>query len=411
MAHHYFRLRLLQSEILQVLQYRQAQRIHEGRKHGSNQYMHTRLSSSFLQNFVSFHAWRKDIDRRLWEWKESAPLQEDTTVQFSVHFLELNYWQAVIMLYRQSLSVPPTLAGEISPSDDVASPMSVGTDEIEDEDDIYLKVAEAGQRVLKLYRQLHRLHLVNYTYLATVHLFMAGIAFLYAIWHSPTVRGRLTLDDVEYTVRAATSVLADLVVVCPPAEACRDAFDRMSKATIKMSVSTTGFKHPDDDQSSVSKQQDYKSPVSPPPMNNELSQKRSARQTRPPPQFDMNLRELFPELQEESSFEAPFGQWQPGMFSAPPQPQAPRSQTYPVAPTQYDTNLQTSVDMRTMNSADDPYVLSTELDFLLTGGDTTMYDGNPGIDLGFDGDENRWAEGPQVDLFDGFFFGGTNASA
>jgi hypothetical protein len=28
---------------------------------------------------------------------------------------------------------------------------------------------------------------------------------------------------------------------CPPAEACRDAFDRMSKATIQMCMSTTGF--------------------------------------------------------------------------------------------------------------------------------------------------------------------------
>ena len=107
--------------------------------------MHTKLSSSFLQNHVSFHAWRKDIDRRLWEWKESAPAQQDTTVQFPIQFLELNYWQAVIMLYRQSLSVPPTLAGEVSPSDDVASPLSVNTAELEDEDDIYLKVAEAGQ--------------------------------------------------------------------------------------------------------------------------------------------------------------------------------------------------------------------------------------------------------------------------
>lgn len=174
-SHHYFRLRLLQSEILQVLQYRQAQRTHESKQDQPNEFMHTTLSSSFLQNFASFHAWRKDIDRRLWEWKESAPLQKDTTVQFSVKFLELNYWQAVIMLYRQSLSVPPTLAGEMSPDDDVASPMSIGTDEPENEDEIYLKVAEAGQSVLKLYRQLHRLHLVNYTYLATVHLFMAGV--------------------------------------------------------------------------------------------------------------------------------------------------------------------------------------------------------------------------------------------
>lgn len=173
-SHHYFRLRLLQSEILQVLQYRQAKKAHASDRIHNNQYMHTNLPSPFLQNFDSFQAWRRDIDRRLWDWKESAPLQQDTTVQFSVKFLELNYWQAVIMLYRQSLSVPPSLAGEISPSDDVSSPMSFNAEDHEDEDEIYLKVAEAGQRVLKLYRQLHRVHLVNYTYLATVHLFMAG---------------------------------------------------------------------------------------------------------------------------------------------------------------------------------------------------------------------------------------------
>ena len=173
-AHHYFRLRLLQSEILQVLQYRQAQKVHEQDRKRSNQFMHTQLSSPFLEPFESFHAWRKDIDRRLWEWKESAPLQKDTTVQFSVKFLELNYWQAVIMLYRQSLSIPPDLAEEAGPHNDVETPLTPNNEENEHEDDIFLKVAEAGQRVLKLYRQLHRIHLVNYTYLATVHLFMAG---------------------------------------------------------------------------------------------------------------------------------------------------------------------------------------------------------------------------------------------
>ena len=190
-AHHYFRLRLLQSEILQVLQYKQAQRVHAKNGQSKSPFMHTKISCPFLKPFDSFHAWRTDIDRRLWEWKESAPLQQDTTVQFSIKFLELNYWQAVIMLYRQSLSVPHTLAGEVGPHIDVESPMTPNADSYEDEDEIFLKVAEAGQRVLKLYRQLHRVHLVNYTYLATVHLFMAGIAFLYSIWHSPTVRSRL----------------------------------------------------------------------------------------------------------------------------------------------------------------------------------------------------------------------------
>jgi hypothetical protein len=190
-AYHYFRLRLLQSEILQVLQYQQAQIARQSGANMTNEFMHTKLPSPFLVNFDSFRSWRKDIDRRLWEWKESAPDQKETGVAFSVHFLELNYWQAVIMLYRQSLSTPAPLAGESSPTEDVASPSSPRVEEKEDEDDVFLKCAEAGQKTLKLYRQLHRLRLVNYTYLATHHLFMAGISFLYAVWHSPVVRSRL----------------------------------------------------------------------------------------------------------------------------------------------------------------------------------------------------------------------------
>ena len=49
------------------------------------------------------------------------------------------------------------------------------------------------------------------------------------------------MDEVDFTILAATSVLGDLIAKCPPAEACRDAFDRMSKATVTMCMSTTGF--------------------------------------------------------------------------------------------------------------------------------------------------------------------------
>jgi hypothetical protein len=174
-AHHYFRLRLLQSEILQVLQHRQAQQARASGANQCNEFMHTKLPSPFLAKFDSFRAWRVDIDRRLLEWKDSAPTQHDAGVQFSPLFLELNYWQALIMLYRQSLVVPFGLQNELgNTGSDVGSPSMVNVEEREDEDLVFLKVAEAGQKVLKLYRQLHRVHLVNYTFLATHHLFMAG---------------------------------------------------------------------------------------------------------------------------------------------------------------------------------------------------------------------------------------------
>lgn len=42
------------------------------------------------------------------------------------------------------------------------------------------------------------------------------------------------MDDVDFTILAATSVLGDLVDKCPPAEACKEAFERMSRATVQM---------------------------------------------------------------------------------------------------------------------------------------------------------------------------------
>ncbi|KAI3331517.1 hypothetical protein HD806DRAFT_529302 [Xylariaceae sp. AK1471] len=240
-AKHYLRLRLLQSEILQVLQYQQAEVARFNGQNLQNEYMHTRLPSPFLSKFDSFRSWRKNIDERLYAWKNSAPTKQDSGVAFSPEFLELNYWQAIIMLYRQSLSVPAMFEGEYHTSKEVNSPSIYSQELQEDQERVYVKVAEAGQKILRLYRQLHVQGLVNYTYLATHHLFMAGISYLYAIWHSLVVRSRLTMDEVDFTILAATSVLTDLIDKCPPAEACRDAFDRTAKATIKMATSNGGF--------------------------------------------------------------------------------------------------------------------------------------------------------------------------
>lgn len=195
-AKHYLRLRLLQSEILQVLQYQQAQTARFNGQNLRNEYMHTQLPSPFLQKFDSFRSWRKNIDERLYAWKNSAPTKQDSGVAFSPEFLELNYWQAIIMLYRQSLSVPAMFESEYHTSKEVNSPSIYSQERQEDQERVYVKVAEAGQKILRLYRQLHLQGLVNYTYLATHHLFMAGISYLYAIWHSLVVRSRLVSKHV-----------------------------------------------------------------------------------------------------------------------------------------------------------------------------------------------------------------------
>ncbi|KAI9833784.1 MAG: hypothetical protein M1819_003517 [Sarea resinae] len=440
-AHHYFRLRLLQSEMLQVLQHQQAQQARANGANRGNQFMHTKLSSPFLQKFNdSFRDWRIDIDRRLWEWKEAAPRTEETGVKFSVQFLELNYWQAVIMLYRQSLSVPPMLAGELGTTDDISSPSMIKIEAREDEDRVFLKVAEAGQKILRLYRQLHRVRLVNYTFLATHHLFMAGISFLYAIWHSSVVRSRLSLDEVDFTVLAATSVLGDLISKCPPAEACRDAFDRMSKATVQMCLSTTGFGSRPSGLDSRQESQGPPSGSQRPGQSQEDSDQRAQQDyfnesqgsRRAPPRFDMNLGDLFSDANGElGSFgrtnngprlRRPSATWKP----------SEEEHTSSANDSRVPANLQPGFDMERPADLDiDPnlqpppqiaphheaYAQSTSypeygfsnMDF--TGGAGAVGN-NPEIDLGFGMGldvEHDWSDGSHLDLFDGFFWGGPGA--
>ncbi|CAG8961961.1 hypothetical protein HYFRA_00013741 [Hymenoscyphus fraxineus] len=459
-AYHYFRLRLLQSEILQVLQHQQAQQARAGGANQRNPYMHTALPSPFLAKFGTFRSWRIDIDKRLWEWKESAPTKQETGVAFSIEFLELNYWQCVIMLYRQSLSVPQIFEGEFNTSNEVDSPNVHNVELREDEERVFVKVAEAGQRVLRLYRKLHRVHLVNYTFLATHHLFMAGISFLYAIWHSPIVRSRLTLDEVDFTILAATSVLGDLIEKCPPAEACRDAFDRMSKATVNMCMSTTGFsssvgginsgRYSSNHRSSNHNRQD----------STEFNNNRRPSRPRPKPQFDMGLNDLlgpttptYPSIKTEfemgGSFRGP-GQSAGAVHSSPPEyvvsptisnvdasvidpsllpsPSAPPTSAFP--PNSFPTMTTTAPNPYPPQQVMDfSFANAPGMDFLNNGaaavgngnnGWSEMgaagggvvdggWNGDLGLGLGWEGADHDFSEGGNggVDLFDGFFFGGT----
>src|SRR6187402_866833 len=104
------------------------------------------------------------------------------------------------------------------------------------------------------------------------------------------------MDEVDFTILAATSVLGDLIEKCPPAEACRDAFDRMSKATVQMCMSTTGFGSSAQGLNSRRRShshshthgegnQDYFTSVKP-----HSRQHRGSH--RPKPQFDMGLNDL-----------------------------------------------------------------------------------------------------------------------
>ncbi|KAJ5126688.1 hypothetical protein N7448_007467 [Penicillium atrosanguineum] len=459
-AFHYFKLRLLQSEIHDVLQYQQARAIRRRSPESAAILPHAELTSPSFKALIP-----------------SAP---GVTI-FSIELLELNYWQAIILLYQQSLTVPAELAGELTPADDVSSPSFSNVDEGDEEDHVYLNVAEAGQKVIRIYRQLHRVRLVNYTYLATHHIFMAGISFLYAIWHSPLVRSRLTLDEVDFTVLAATSVLGDLMHKCPPAEACRDAFERMSKATVQMCLSTTGFGS-QVDMTRVHAATHSAGSLYAGRSRQQMDQRRGqgparrsaqSRAQRPVPKFDMNLADLFndnpladrsraenrpsgqpypvrPEQAESmaSGFSADrggrsYGQRTPSMeyymkYENPTSPQPPPQFYYgnspqhsgspgsvaangPQAVASTDTEAQPGISLDFLEfGSGDPEAqnhMETDPNAEYLAGMPSLGPNlgqNVGIDLGFGmamDFQHDWSENPNYDLLEGYFFGGSGPGA
>ena len=230
-----------------------------------------------------------------------------------------------------------------------------------------------------------------------------------------------TLDDVDFTVLAATSVLRDLVEKCPPAEACREAFDRMSKATIKMGLATTGFGPQDSRPVAISNRSYQENGRFDPPKKSTQEPRSTLQNARPAPQFDMNLRALFTEEtiedihtgEDSTSWTSPT----PSSVSTVPQqyPQMPdlSSHHQSLAQKQLPTNMcaHQSVtgegDYRLYEASKHPF----DLDFLMSDGN---FDGSqPAMDFdlldNFNAD-GTWAEGPPMEFFDNFFFGGSSGT-
>ena len=206
----------------------------------------------------------------------------------------------------------------------------------------------------------------------------------------------------------------------------------MSKATVKMCVSTTGFgsqvkfaKQRQDDGSPVLPQHSYEQPA--PPTSNF-----SSVGSRPPPQFDYDLKNLFSEdAKDGRMFNRPSQSWQAPLLSIAPN-QAP---TYAYTPSDASTSsthstttsnpqqgqithptqpFESSLLSNSYSSSNDinngPAAYDNfDFDFLMNN-DTTntaaVFSGDVGGNLGFDG-QHDWADlGSQLpDLFGEFFFG------
>jgi hypothetical protein len=249
---------------------------------------------------------------------------------------------------------------------------------------------------------------------------------------------------VDFTVLIATSVLTDLIEKCPPAEACRDAFTRMSKATISMVMTTTGF----GDTSTLSSQPlnsltEYFRPQSIIPPSTTVGGDGVMRRKMLMPQFDMNLKDLFSddEIANRPQVYQPRGTYgtadtmanltldrvnssevrsEPAAFSGmSPQSTAGASHYSHPAASNNGQNFQVSnqqpynglVETISQVQPGMPFDDLSFLDSFPVADPNNSWSYNGDLDLGFgtggtgmDGN-GQWESNAGPDLFDGFFFG------
>ncbi|EWC46549.1 hypothetical protein DRE_04272 [Drechslerella stenobrocha 248] len=192
-ACHMFRIRRLQSEIQKIL-YQQ---------------------SDIPKEFRDLKHWRKDMERRLNEWTITVPKRDnEANCGYNMGFIDLNYQQTRLLLYGLSPAVPKP---------DTAA---------------YLVIADAGDRIIKAYRSLHRSKSINYTWLACHNLFTAGTSYLCSLWHSPEVRKRTSVDQIDHNAMACKLVFESMQERCPAAIGCRDVFESLASATIQLCSKT-----------------------------------------------------------------------------------------------------------------------------------------------------------------------------
>lgn len=234
------------------------------------------------------------------------------------------------------------------------------------------------------------------------------------------------MDEVDFTVLAAKSVFTDMIDKCPPAETCRDAFDRTARATIKMASSKGGF----GPQAQPVRRQRANTMNRPPKSDSTTpSRHRNQQQDAQPFQFDLSLSDTLssptlsvtnelgsrgsPPMSGTKPFDTDYG-----MSSRSPADQSIKQEPGPRSGPMRMNSAQSSAGSTFMGQqfglqGSMDYPDTQTMDFLQNLGSAANGDfgvDQQQVDLGFgmnwEGLPNDYGEGQQMNPFDTFFFGG-----
>lgn len=230
------------------------------------------------------------------------------------------------------------------------------------------------------------------------------------------------MDEVDFTVLAAKSVFTDMIDKCPPAETCRDAFDRTARATIKMASSKGGF----GPQAQPVRRQRTNT-INRAPKSDSSTPSRHRNHQDAPFQFDLSLSDTLssptlsvtndmasrgsPTLSGNKAFDTDYAMSR-GSPADQTMKQEPGPPNPPMRMNSSGGNAFLGQQFGLQGSME--YPDTQTMDFLQNLGATPNGDfggvDQQQVDLGFgmnwDGLPNEYGEGQQMNPFDTFFFGG-----
>ncbi|KAG7722863.1 hypothetical protein KL933_000083 [Ogataea haglerorum] len=163
------------------------------------------------RRFASLDDWHADITRRLDQWKADTPKSpRKMNCDFIHEFFILNYSHTKVILNGLSpRSFSLTLEN-------------------------YMNVLEASKDIIYSYHELYQSQVINYTWAATHNLFMAGSSFLYAIFNCEEAKQRISVEELQTAAMYCSIVLSGLSGKCEAAVQCRDIFDLLTAAVIRI---------------------------------------------------------------------------------------------------------------------------------------------------------------------------------
>lgn len=146
------------------------------------------------------------MHQRLESWYADTPrtgaAMTDSEKKHVENF-EVNYYVALLYLYRPSLNIP------VPGDEDLAT------------------LAEVSAHVIELYRRFFVKKQLSLYWLAIDNLYQAGTALLYTFAKSASVRERITLKRLEKSIFTCSSIFWGMVEHCPAFESKRDTFDEI----------------------------------------------------------------------------------------------------------------------------------------------------------------------------------------